>query len=130
MQFFHLKFAVTSVIKIYSKMWEILVPSGLWSFVYSINLQKSQIPATNHHFSCKKCLLLCGSRFLKKKTFFLAWDLVTTAGAHLGFSEGRGPGFRKGADQYKTKRNEHKSYISDNSLIIRTYKSRSTYDCR
>ena len=30
--------------------------------------------------------------------------LVRT-GAHLGFSEGRGPNFRKGANQYKAKKN-------------------------
>ena len=29
---------------------------------------------------------------------------VTRAGAHLGFSEGRGPNFRKGTNQYKTKK--------------------------
>ena len=50
--------------------------SGLLSFVYSINFQIMQIPATNHHFSCEKNLLLCGSMFLKK-TFFLVWYLVT-----------------------------------------------------
>ena len=44
--------------------------SGLWSFVYSINFQIRQIPATNHHFSCEKNLLLSGSIFLKKKIFF------------------------------------------------------------
>ena len=43
--------------------------SGLWSFVYSINFQVTQIPATSHHFSCEKSLLLGGSRFLKKKKF-------------------------------------------------------------
>ena len=49
---------------------------------------------------------------------------------HLGFSESRGPNFRKGANQYKTKRNEYKSYIGDNSLIIKSYKIRYTYDWR
>ena len=28
------------------------------------------------------------------------------AGAHLGFSEGKGPNFRKGANQYKTKKKQ------------------------
>ena len=41
--------------------------SGLRSFVYSINFQIREIPATNHRFSCEKSLVLCGSRFLKKK---------------------------------------------------------------
>ena len=35
--------------------------SGLWSFVYSINFQIRQIPATNHHFSCEKSLLIFSS---------------------------------------------------------------------
>ena len=80
MQYFHLEFAVTSVIRIYSKMWESWIDtSGLWSFVYSINFQIRQIPATNHHFSCEYSLLLYGQRFLKeKKSFFTVWDLVTT----------------------------------------------------
>ena len=30
--------------------------------------------------------------------------LHNDAGAHLGFSEGRGPNFRKGESQYKTKK--------------------------
>ena len=45
--------------------------SGLWSFVYSINFQIRQIQARNQHFSGEKSLLLCGSRFLKKKDLFL-----------------------------------------------------------
>ena len=40
--------------------------SGLSSFVYSINFQIRQIQTRNQHFSEKR-LLLCGSRFLKKK---------------------------------------------------------------
>ena len=53
--------------------------SGLWSFLYSINIQIRQIPATNHLCFCEKSLLLCGSTFLKKKkSFFPIWDLVTT----------------------------------------------------
>ena len=47
----------------------IMDASGLWSFVYSINFQIRQIPATNHHLSCEKILLLCGPRFLKKDIF-------------------------------------------------------------
>ena len=42
----------------------------LWSFECSINLRIEQIPTTNHHFSCEKSLLLCGSRFLKKNIIF------------------------------------------------------------
>ena len=53
-----------------------------------------------------------------------------STGAHLGFSEGRGPNFRKGANQYKMKRNKYKSYIGDTFLTIRSYKIRNTYDCR
>ena len=48
MQFFLLKFAITSVKKIYSKMWE------LWPFVYFINFQRRQIQARNQHFSGEK----------------------------------------------------------------------------
>ena len=51
--------------------------SGLWSFVYSINFQIREIPVRNHHFSCEKSLLLCLSRFLKKKKIPV-WDLITT----------------------------------------------------
>ena len=51
--------------------------SGLWSFVYSINFQIREIPVRNHHFSCEKYLLLCLSRFLKKK--IPVWDLITTS---------------------------------------------------
>ena len=40
--------------------------SALSSFVYSINFQIRQIQTRNQHFS-EKHLLLCGSRFLKKK---------------------------------------------------------------
>ena len=43
--------------------------SGLWSFAYSINFQIRQMQARNQHFSGEKGLLLCGSRFLKKKKF-------------------------------------------------------------
>ena len=32
--------------------------SGLWSFLYSINFQTMQIPATSHHFLCEKGLLI------------------------------------------------------------------------
>ena len=48
----------------------IMDESGLRSFVYSINFQISQIQARNQHCSGEKSLLLCGSRFLKKKIFF------------------------------------------------------------
>ena len=49
----------------------IMVASGLWSFVYFINFQIRQIPATNH-FSLEKIILfllsilLCGHDFWKK----------------------------------------------------------------
>ena len=56
----------------------IMDASGLLSFVYSINFQIRQIPARNHHLSCEESLLLCGSRFLKKASFFPVWDLVAT----------------------------------------------------
>ena len=46
----------------------------------------------------------------------------TAAGAHLGFSEDRGPNFRKGETSVKRKRGEFNSYISDNFLIMRSYK--------
>ena len=53
--------------------------SGLWSFLYSINIQMRQITATNHLCFGEKSLLLCGSTFLKKKkSFFPVWDLVAT----------------------------------------------------
>ena len=51
-------------------------------------------------------------------------------GAHLGFSEGRVQTLEKGQTNIKPKINEYKSYISDNFLIIRSYKIRYTYDCR
>ena len=35
--------------------------SRIWSFLYSINFQIRQIPATNHHFSCEKSLLIFSS---------------------------------------------------------------------
>ena len=41
-------------------------------------------------------------------------------GAHLRFSEGRGSNLRKGQANIKRKRNECKSYIGDNFLIIRS----------
>ena len=44
------------------------------------------------------------------------------SGAHLGFSEGRGPNFRRGANQYKMKKNI--------SVIIRSYKISFTYNSR
>ena len=56
-----------------------------------------------------------------------------SSGTYLGFSEGSGPNFRKGTNQQtdiKQKRNKYKSYISDNFLVIRSYKIRYTYDCR
>ena len=37
---------------------------------------------------------------------------------------------KKEQSNIKRQRNEHKSYIGDNSLIIRSYKIRSQYDCR
>ena len=51
-------------------------------------------------------------------------------GAHLEFSEGRGPNFRKGANQYKTKKKRISVIPGHNFLIIRNYKIRYTYDCR
>ena len=36
----------------------------------------------------------------------------------------------KGQTNIERKRNEYKSYIGDNFLIIRRYKIRFTYDCR
>ena len=47
----------------------------LWSFIYSINFQITQIPATNHHL--KKAYRCVGQDFWKKIIFFV-WDLVTT----------------------------------------------------
>ena len=49
MQYFQRKFAVTSVIKIYSKICE-LCKLLTWPFLYSINLKKCQIQATWQHF--------------------------------------------------------------------------------
>ena len=37
---------------------------------------------------------------------------IASSGAHLGFSEGRDPNFRKGADQYKAKKSYKISHIS------------------
>ena len=42
----------------------------------------------------------------------------TCSGAHLGFSEGRGPNFRKGQTNVKRKRNKYKSYIGDTHMIV------------
>ena len=56
--------------------------------------------------------------------------VARVSGAHLGFSEGGRPNFRKEANQYKMKRNEYKSYIGDNILIISSYKIKYTYDRR
>ena len=50
-----------------------------------------------------------------------SWDKQST-GAHLEFSEGKGPNFKKGANQYKSKKKRIKSYIGDSFLIIRSYK--------
>ena len=62
--------------------------SGLWSFVFPINFQIREIPATKLHFSCEKkpiVVLIKISEKKKKKekkekkaTFFLVWDLVAT----------------------------------------------------
>ena len=65
--------------------------SGLWSFVFSINFQIREIPATKLHFSCEKkpivVLVKISEKKKKKKkkkkkgkkaTFFLVWDLVAT----------------------------------------------------
>ena len=62
----------------------------------------------------------------------ISWILTdqTVSGAHLGFSEGRGPNLKKEQTNIKKKRNEYKSCTGDNFLIIRTYKIRYTYDCR
>ena len=38
--------------------------------------------------------------------------IYSIAGAHLGFSEGRGPNFRKGESQYKNKKETNISHIS------------------
>ena len=43
------------------------------------------------------CILFADERHLQKNSF---------SGAGLGFSEGRGPNFRKGANQYKTKKKQ------------------------
>ena len=64
--------------------------------------------------------------FIMQPTFWI----ITVSGEHLGFSEGRSPDFRKGANKYKRKRNKYKSYVGDNFLIIRSYKIRYVYDCR
>ena len=57
--------------------------SGLWSFVYSIKFQIRQIPATNHHFSSEKSLLLCGSRFLKKNIIISCLRFLVTTGKQI-----------------------------------------------
>ena len=64
----------------------IMDASVLWSLVYFINLQTRQIPATNHHFSCEKSVLLCGSRFLKKKIIFSGWKTAVSIGWIIFFS--------------------------------------------
>ena len=46
---------------------------------------------------------------------------------HLGFSERRGPNFKKGYINIKRKRNEYKSYIGDIFLIIRSFKITQTF---
>ena len=44
---------------------------------------------------------------------------------------GQGPKlYKKGQTSIEQKRNEYKSYIGDNFLIIRRYKIMFTYDCR
>ena len=55
----------------------IIDASGLWSFVYSINFQIRKISATNPYFSCEKSLLLCWSRFGKKKHFFRKKNILS-----------------------------------------------------
>ena len=45
------KFAITSVIKIYSQMWELCVHPDYEHFLYSINFQIRQITRSNQHFS-------------------------------------------------------------------------------
>ena len=60
----------------------------------------------------------------------LSSQMESDAGAHLGFSEGRGPNFRKRQTNIKRKRNEYKSYIGNKFLIIRSYKIKYTYDYR
>ena len=69
MQFFHWKFAVNSVIKDYSEMWELWTHLD-WSFEFFNNFQTRQIQARNQLFSGEKHLLLCGSRFMKKNIFY------------------------------------------------------------
>ena len=41
-----------------------------WSFEFFNNFQTRQIQARNQYFSGEKRLLLCRSRFMKKKIFF------------------------------------------------------------
>ena len=86
------KFAVTSVVKIYAKTWD------LWLFVYSINFQTAKLqpqinifPGNNNLFLLS--LALCGSRFLKIKTsvflvsnpftFFKVVKIMLSKYAHL-----------------------------------------------
>ena len=49
--------------------------SGLLSFVYSIDFQVRQIPATNHHFSCEKSYCYVGQDFWKKKYQFFGFEI-------------------------------------------------------
>ena len=64
--------------------------SGLWSFVFSINFQIREIPATKLHFSCEKkpivVLVKISEKKKKKKkknkgkkeNFFMFWVIFAT----------------------------------------------------
>ena len=66
---------LNAVIKIYSKMWESCMHPDYDHFVYSINFQKNANSSHKPIFLLEittlflLSLLLCGSRFLKKKNF-------------------------------------------------------------
>ena len=88
----------------------------------SISYQKKALEKLKM-FSLKKISTLCDLKkksqhsaiwFIDKKlmqdlTLYNKWSFPlrissVNAGAHLGFSEGRGPNLRKGANQHKTKK--------------------------
>ena len=72
MQFFYLKFAVTSVTTFYYKMWELWIHLIHDHFYISLTSKQGKfLPATKHYFSCEKAYCCVGQDF-RKNTFFPA----------------------------------------------------------
>ena len=77
------KFAVTSVIKIYSKMWGLCMHPDhdhfipLTSKYGKFQLQNNIIPGNYNPFSIKPYCCMGWDFWKKKHQFFLVWGLVT-----------------------------------------------------